>query len=294
MHIAVLGSTESWYVNDLRRAAANRHVITPVTFRQLGASVHRNSLDVFSGDVRLHESDAVLVRTMPPGSLEQVVFRMDALAQLEARGVPVINPPKAMEVAVDKYLCTCILAQAGIDTPRTFVCQTHQQAVEAFEELGGRAVLKPIFGGEGRGITLLDDAAIAERVFRTLDQLGAVLYLQEFIEHEGCDLRILVVGEQLFGMRRVSRSDWRTNVSRGARAEPLAITDELAARAHRAAAAIGAPLAGVDLLPGRDGRLYALEVNAVPGWRALAMVTNVDVAQKVLELIHSPRGSVSS
>ena len=83
-------------------------------------------------------------------------------------------------------------------------------------------------------------------------------------------------------MRRSNPLDWRTNVSRGAKAEPAELTSELAELAGRAVAAIGAPVAGVDLLPGRDGRLYAIEVNAVPGWRALSAVTGVDVAAKVL------------
>jgi glutathione synthase/RimK-type ligase-like ATP-grasp enzyme len=84
-------------------------------------------------------------------------------------------------------------------------------------------------------------------------------------------------------MRRINPDDWRTNISRGARAEPLEVTVELAGLARCAAAAVGATVAGVDLLPGRDGRLYALEVNAVPGWRALAAATGVDVAGSVLD-----------
>ena len=55
--------------------------------------------------------------------------------------------------------------------------------------------------------------------------------------------------------------------------------------ARRAAAAVGAPLAGVDLLPGRDGKLYAIEVNAVPGWKGLARALGVDVARLVLEFV---------
>src|SRR5688572_11315687 len=140
----------------------------------------------------------------------------------------------------------------------------------AYVRLGGHVVVKPLFGGEGRGITKLDDAALAERAFKMLTQLGAVLYLQEFIEHEGFDLRLLVIGDRVLGMRRRNPFDWRTNVSRGAASEPLELTDELADIARRAAAAIGAPLAGVDLLPARNGTLYAIEVNGVPGWRALA------------------------
>jgi ribosomal protein S6--L-glutamate ligase len=290
IRLAILGSTESWYVQDLRRAARRDWELAPIAFRDLYSSVDTRAWEVGSGQVRLNEYDAVLVRTMPPGTLEQVVFRMDALARLEAAGVPVINPPKAIEAAVDKYLTTCRLAEAGFTVPRSAVCQTPEQALVQFERLGGRVVVKPIFGGEGRGITRLDDPALAERAFKMLAQLGAVLYLQEYIEHEGCDLRLLVIGERVLGMRRRNPLDWRTNVSRGAHGEPLIVTDELAVLARRAASAVGAPLAGVDLLPGRDGRLYAIEVNAVPGWRALEKVAGVAVAALVIELVEDAVG----
>jgi len=59
-----------------------------------------------AGDTDLSGCDALLVRSMPPGSLEQVVFRMDALARVEQQGTPVLNPPRALEIAIDKYLAT--------------------------------------------------------------------------------------------------------------------------------------------------------------------------------------------
>ena len=114
---------------------------------------------------------------------------------------------------------------------------------------------------------------------------GRLLYLQEFVPHGGFDLRVLIVGERMFAMRRRHPSDWRTNVSRGAIAERVELTAEMADLARRAARAVGAPLAGVDLLPARDGRLYAIEVNAVPGWKALAAALDVDIARVVLEYI---------
>ncbi|HEX5444330.1 MAG TPA: RimK family alpha-L-glutamate ligase, partial [Pirellulales bacterium] len=219
------------------------------------------------------------------GSLEQVVFRMDLLARLEASGVRVVNPPKAIEAAVDKYLASARLAAAGLKIPRTIACQTADEAMACFAELGGDVVLKPLFGAEGRGITRLVDEALALRAFKMLEQLGAVLYLQEFIAHGGCDFRLLVIGDRVLGMTRRNPLDWRTNISRGATAEPLEVTPELAEMAHRAADAVGAPVAGVDLLPGRDGQLYAIEVNAVPGWKALARAHGIDVARLVLDYV---------
>jgi ribosomal protein S6--L-glutamate ligase len=273
-------------LKDLKRAAAASHEVTPIEFRQLACELHPSG-PKFTSEVDLAAVDAVLVRTMPPGSLEQVVFRMDVLGRREAAGKVVVNPARAIEAAVDKYLASAKLAAVGLRTPRTVACQTVDDAMRAFELLGRHVVVKPLFGAEGRGLTRLDDEGLAQRAFSLLVQLGAVLYVQEFIPHDGYDIRVLVVGRQMWGMRRVNRLDWRTNVSRGAAAEPIELAAELAELARRAADAIGAPLAGVDLLPGRDGRLYVIEVNAVPGWQALSRTLKLDVAAHVLEYVAS-------
>jgi ribosomal protein S6--L-glutamate ligase len=291
VRFAVLASPDSWYARDLARAAAADHEIVVLPFSEISASVScplspvSCSLSVHTAGRSLADFDAVLVRTMPPGSLEQVVFRMDCLARYEAAGGIVINPARAIEAAVDKFLTTAKLQAAGLLSPRTICCQTADEAMLAFEQLGRDVVLKPLFVSEGRGITRLNDENLALRAFKMLAQLGAVLYLQEFIPHEGHDIRLLVIGDRILGMRRQNKLDWRTNISRGATAEPFTPDDSLIEIARRAAAAVHAPLAGVDLLPGNDGRLYTIEVNAVPGWKGLAKALNLDVARLVLDFI---------
>jgi ribosomal protein S6--L-glutamate ligase len=288
MRLAVLTSPDNWYLHDLQRAAGTRHEVTPLAFRQLASKLSNPSgLQVFSGTNNLCDFDALLVRTMPAASLEQVVFRMDVLGRIEAAGGVVMNPTRAIEAAVDKYLASAKLLAAGLRTPRTIVCQTPEDAMAGFEELGGNVVIKPLFGSEGRGMTRVNDEALALRAFSMLTQLGAVIYLQEYVPHGGFDIRLLVLGEQVLAMRRRNALDWRTNVSRGATTEPLDPDEHLVALAQRAAAAVGAPLAGVDVLPGHDGELYVLEVNAVPGWKALARTLDVDVAALVLDFVAS-------
>src|SRR5207302_9451310 len=117
----------------------------PVDFRRVGAGV------AIAADP-LADFDTVVVRTMPPGSLEQVVFRMDVLHRLQSRGVRVLNPPAAVEACVDKYLASARLAEAGLRVPPTVVCQHADAALEAFAALGGDVVVKPLFGSEGRGM----------------------------------------------------------------------------------------------------------------------------------------------
>jgi ribosomal protein S6--L-glutamate ligase len=283
MRVAVLCSPDSWYLDDLRRAAGDRHRVTPLAFRQLAANVGPAADGLHCGAELLTDFDALLVRTMPPASLEQVVFRMDQLARCEAAGLVVVNPAKAIEAAVDKYLTTARLAAAGLLVPRTVVCQTIEDALAGFHALGGDIVIKPLFGGEGRGITRLNDEALAQRAFSMLVSLGAVIYLQEFITHPGYDLRVLLIGRRAWAIRRRNELDWRTNLSRGAVAEPVEPTPEMVEQARAAAAAVGVTVAGVDLLPDASGRFYTIEVNAVPGWKSTAAALGVDIAACVLD-----------
>jgi ribosomal protein S6--L-glutamate ligase len=280
MRIAILSAGNGWHVRDLVRAAGLlHHEAVAVDFRRLhaGVSVAADALAGF---------DAVLVRTMPPGSLEQVVFRMDLLHRLEARGVAVLNPPRAVETCVDKYLATARLEAAGLPVPPTIVCQHADAALEAFTALGGDVVVKPLFGSEGRGMVRVSDPELAWRTFRTLERTGSVLYLQQFVRHPGWDLRVFILGGRvLTSMRRRSRDDWRTNVAQGGAGEPARPGAEEEGLALRAAEALGAPVAGVDLLPGPGGEWYVLEVNAVPGWRALAPVAGIDVAATLLRFL---------
>ena len=287
MQFAILGSAESWYFKDLQRAADGMdHQLTALPFSSISATVGQQGQRITAGQQSLHQFDAVLVRTMPPGSLEQVVFRMDVLDSLSRQGIPVINPPAAIEAAVDKYRALSRLQESGLQVPRTIVCQTLDEAMEAFTELGEDVVIKPIFGGEGRGISRLADRDLAMHAFKLLLQLKAVVYLQQFIPHHGYDIRVLVVDDQLLAIRRCNEKDWRTNIGRGGRAEPVSSLDPaLAELARRAVASVGALVAGVDILPGRDGKYYLLEVNGVPGWKALAHSLDVDVARLMLDLL---------
>ncbi len=289
MNIGILASEGSWYFRDLERAAISRgYACTRLDFERLVANVTTTTATIRStSDVETTSSsrfDLILVRTMPPGSLEQVVYRMDLLSRWETSGVRVVNSPKSLECAVDKYLTTARLQAAGLPVPETIVCEHEGDALTAFAQLGGDVVVKPLFGSEGRGIVRVTDLDLAHRTFRTLMRLHAVLYLQRFVDHGGFDVRILVLdGRVLGGMRRCSPDDFRTNVSRAAIAEPHQPTGAEIDLALRAAATTNAFIAGVDLLYDRAGHCYVIEVNAVPGWQAFGRVNGIDVAASLLD-----------
>jgi ribosomal protein S6--L-glutamate ligase len=285
VRIAILSGGRGWHVHDLVRAAASLgHAAEAVDFRSVAAGVE-------TGPVPLTGFDAVIVRTMPAGSLEQVVFRMDVLHAAADAGVRVLNPPRAVETCVDKYLTNVRLARAGLPTPPTHVSQRADDALAAFARLGGDVVLKPLFGSEGRGMVRLTDPETAWRTFHVLERTGQVIYQQRFVRHPGWDLRAFVIGGRVVAaMRRSSRGDWRTNVALGGTAERVELACDDAALAGKASAAVGCPVAGVDLLPGPTGERYVIEVNAVPGWRALAEVSGVDIPAEIVRFLLSQVG----
>jgi ribosomal protein S6--L-glutamate ligase len=302
VRVAVLGGAKGWHASDLLRAGREAGLemeaasfeglearIAPAGGGRGGARACRDG-----ARIDLAEVSTVMVRSMPPGTLEQVIFRMDALHRLETLGVRVLNRPRALEAAIDKYLSAARMEAAGLPVPPAAVCERAEDALAAFEELGGDVVVKPIFGSEGRGIRRITGAVEASTVFRELEAGGSAILLQRYIDHPAGDLRLFVLGgEVLSGIRRVATEasgGWITNVARGGRAEPLEDAAGAAALAARAARAVGAEVAGVDVLPDRDGKPWLLEVNAVPGWKALAAVTGVDVAAEVIRYVRRTRG----
>jgi len=283
---AALVSGTGWHVEDLSRAARGLDVgLHVLPFDEVEATVGLGAGRVAAEGVTLDDLDGVLVRMMPPGGLEPVVFRMDALHRLAAVGVPVWNPPRAVEAAVDKYLTLSLLERRGLPVPPTWTGQTASSALAAFDALGGNVVVKPLFGSEGRGLMRLGDRELAWRAFHALERLGSVIYLQRWIRHPGHDLRLFVLGGKVLGaMRRTARpGEWRTNVAIGGEAVAWTPDPEAERLAVSAAEAVGAVFAGVDLIEDLDeGRRYLIEVNAVPGWRALAKATGIDVASAIL------------
>src|SRR5688500_10962254 len=124
MRIATLTAGKGWHVRDLARAAAARgDELTPCDWRDLAGGVGAGTPVASARGVALEGADLVLLRTMPPGSLEQIVFRMDLVQRLAAGGARVLNPPRAIEAAVDKYLALARLEAAGVPVPPTIACQ---------------------------------------------------------------------------------------------------------------------------------------------------------------------------
>ncbi|HQG03565.1 MAG TPA: RimK family alpha-L-glutamate ligase [Thermoleophilia bacterium] len=282
MRVVILGRRGGWHTESLLRALERRRVAAECCLvTQLTARIGGHPVLSASGIV-LEGQDVVFVRAIPSGSLEQVIFRMDALRCLEQTGVRVVNPPASIEYGVDKYYTAALLEAAGLPTPRTVVAERFGDALAAFEELGGDVVVKPLFGSEGKGMVRVSDADSAYRLFRALE-LGRYVYcLQEFLDHDGADVRAFVIGDEVVAAMLRRGAHWKTNAAQGGRGEPYPVDDRLRELSLRAVRLVGAEYAGVDLVP-RGDDYTVLEVNSIPGWRVLKAATGIDIGQHVVD-----------
>ena len=285
MRLAVLAARTGWHTQQLEQAAAARgHEAVVLPYEGLVATIGPHAT-LRSNGTDLDDMDLVLARIIPSGSLEQIVFRVDALHRLEDRGMRVINSPRTIERTVDKFWTSALLEQCGIATPETVVCERPEEAIQPPSEGWSDVIVKPLFGSMGLGMVRVQDEEMAFRVFRTLEQIRAV-YLPAAHggpRRGGCqgirDRREALRGDRTPSLRLAHQS------GPGAVAQAVKLSEDARALALRAAAAVGADYAGVDLVTDRDGRTYVLEVNGIPGWKGLQQATGLDVAGALIDYL---------
>ncbi len=285
--VVVLGQAGGWHERRLREAFEKFGAETlclPISrlVATVGGGAGASAFDVSLGEefISLKESDSVLVRAIPGGSLEQIIYRMDVLHSLGDWGCRVINTAETIERSVDKFHASFLIERAGLPTPRTQVAERFDDAMECFAALGGDVVLKPLFGSEGKGIVRISDADVAYRTFRALEVAKSVYYLQEYLPSQGWDVRVFVLGGRTLGSIKRVAAGWKTNVSLGASTEIYPMNEEIERLALETASVFGADYCGVDLYPSPEG-FKVIETNGIPGWRGFERATGIPVAEEI-------------
>jgi len=276
---------EAWSSTQIREALTTRGIqYECFTFPRLVARLaYKPSFKVNDISI-IDDLDALIIRPIGRGSLEELVFRMDMLYKLERQGLFMVNPPTSIEHCVDKYDILAILEDEGVSVPRTLATESVNEAIKAFNELGGDIVVKPIFGSRGQGATRVNDIDVADTIFKAITFHHGVIYMQEFVQHGYSDIRAFVIDNRVVAsMRRVAQG-WKTNYSRGAKPAPARISKEFEDIAIKSANAVGCKVAGVDILEGPDGPRI-VDVNSQPGWKGLQAVTDVNIAEEIVKYV---------
>ncbi|HUG14760.1 MAG TPA: lysine biosynthesis protein LysX [Thermomicrobiales bacterium] len=209
-----------------------------------------------------------------------------ALRVFESWGIPTLNPSSAVMIADDKAMMSAAFARAGVPTPRTAIAFTIDSALEIGERFGYPLIVKPVSGSWGRLLARANSPAALREIVEQKGALGGpqhrVLYLQEYIDKPGRDIRAFYVGGDVIAASYRSAEHWITNVARGAVSTECPITPEIVDIARRAAHSVGAEIAGIDLVETDDG-LKVIEINGGAEFKGLLGTTNVPIADLIVE-----------
>jgi tetrahydromethanopterin:alpha-L-glutamate ligase len=220
---------------------------------------------------------AVFVRGIAGGTLQQITQRLNILHGLKMLGVSVYNDGRAIERTVDKAMTSFLLQQNGVNTPKTWVCESRHHAHEIIAA-NPQLVAKPLFGSQGQGVRLAD----ASKPPLPMDAfVDGVFYLQSFIK-AAHDYRVFIVNNQVLAAMQRTGETWLHNVAQGATCEKTFDVDVLAI-ACQAALVLDIAYCGVDVIKDKNGKLYVLEVNSIPAWRGLQGVTETNIAQVLVD-----------
>ena len=235
------------------------------------------------GGAGLGDYDAVLVRCLSYTNAYYLT------RWLESLGVPTISPHKTVATCGDKYLTSTALHEAGIPIPRTKLALSPQAALDAIEALGYPVVLKPLSGSWGRLLARVNDRDAAEALLEHKATLGGyqhnVVYIQEYVDKPGRDIRTMVAGDRVVYAIYRQSEHWITNTARGGVPLPCPMTDEIEHWSREAARAVGGGVVSVDLFETQDGRILVNEVNHAPEFHGASKVVDVDIAGAIVEYV---------
>ncbi|HLR11571.1 MAG TPA: RimK family alpha-L-glutamate ligase [Sporosarcina sp.] len=213
---------------------------------------------------------------------------------LKQQGIPVFNDPEVIETCDNKANQYLQLAQHNLPMPTTIIAPKVYPAFTIRQTGYYEQVLQtlslPLIIKEGRGsfgmkVYLIETK---EAFYEKVEQLRGVDYVfQQFIaSSKGRDIRVNIVGGEIVAaMYRHSEIDFRANITNGGTAEVVDLTKQQKEIALKAAEAVGAEFAGVDLLFGEDEQPIVCEVNGAAHIRNILNVTGINVADAMIQYI---------
>ncbi len=213
---------------------------------------------------------------------------MHGLRLLESVGIPCINTSEVARICGDKILSSLALKEGGVPQPELRIAFTEQSALNAIEELGYPAVLKPAVGSWGRLLSKVNDREAAESILEHKAILGSyhhsIFYIQKYVEKRGRDIRSFVVGDECIAAIYRSSEHWITNTALGGIATDCPVNDELAEISLRAAKAVGGGVVAVDLFE-TPGGLLINEVNYTMEFKNSIDTTGVNIPAKIADYV---------
>jgi [lysine-biosynthesis-protein LysW]--L-2-aminoadipate ligase len=213
---------------------------------------------------------------------------------LELLGYEVINNSRIGEICGNKLLTSMVLRKNNVPTPKSFFSFNSESAFSIINEQDlekNPLVFKPVIGSWGRGVFPVRNKEVGRMIVEMRQESSSpfsnIYYFQELVKRPPRDIRCIVLGEQVIAAiyRYSSNDEWRTNVSRGGKAEMIKITSELESIAIKAAKAVGTGILGIDMMEDEEHGLMVHEINNTVEFKGASSATGINIAGLIIDYI---------
>ena len=195
----------------------------------------------------------------------------------EVTGALVVNRLSAMGSNSSKPYQLRLISAAGFDVPDTLLTND-REALAEFRSKHQLVIYKST-----SGIRSIVSRLTSAHEGRLEDAMACPTQFQEFVD--GTDVRIHVVGDQVFACEIESGADDYRYAGSALCARSIEVPAEVAERCLGLSGALGLPVAGIDLRCRTDGRWCCFEVNPSPAFTYYEHVTGQPIARAVATLL---------
>jgi len=206
---------------------------------------------------------------------------------LDDIGVNKQYPAETVILAHNKFLTMEQLAKNGIQVPETFLTGSRESAREIIKKQKLPMIMKLLSGFGGQGVIFLDSREAANTVVETMKTLKQEVLIEEFVPNPGEDIRGIVAGEEVIASykRVASKGEKKANIYAGGKAVVFKLTEEMNEMVLKSTKVMNMKIGAVDMLQNNKGDVFVTEVNINPGIESLEKVTNLNVAQRIVEYV---------
>ncbi len=180
-------------------------------------------------------------------------------ATLHARGVPMLNPYPQCAALQDKLVAAARLSAAGVPVPESWTTGDPVLLAEHIHSDQWPLIVKPHRGHRGAGVQIVQTPG----ELAALGPFEEPVIVQRHVPGPGQDLKVYVVGELVFAVRKAFGPDSFTRPG-----VPVPVDPEVEKISLRCGEAFGLGLYGLDVIESPDGPVV-VDLNYFPGYKGV-------------------------
>lgn len=269
-----LGSVSSKWTVDAMKKYFDK--VDSLDLRNIEVSVSKKGIEILNNGQLLEDYDCVYVK----GSFRYVLLLRTITTFFEGtkKTYTPINS-ETFNTVHDKMLTFLELQKANINVPKTYLASTSQAGKKVLEKMKYPIIIKLPQGTQGKGVMFADSYASASSTLDALATLRQPFIIQEYVDSNGEDTRVLVAGDKVIGAykRKAAENEIRSNIHSGGSGishEPSKAVKDLAIKTAKT---LNADICAVDILEGVTGPVV-IEANLSPGLQGITQITKKDIA----------------